>query len=136
VLGLPSNGSVPGVVPHLGTAKDMMCSPSLSRSLSLPLFLSLHSGFLMCYRVCSLSALCSAFVVNAVLPDCLITQTILTNAVRQLDNDILFCLKQCTEHRCPGFKKKTCVNKYVLCTSDSISMPRLDVLVHLIVAWF
>ena len=65
-----------------------LCYPFLVLSLSLSLSI-MHSCSLMCKHVCSLNPLCIPFVVNVVVPYCLIARTLFTNAVRQLDNSIL-----------------------------------------------
>ena len=69
----------------------------MSFSLLLPVFAThfpfslsiMHSCSLMCKHVCSLNPLCIPFVVNVVVPYCLIARTLFTNAVRQLGNSIL-----------------------------------------------
>lgn len=61
-----------------------LCYPFPILSLSI-----MHSSSLMCKHVCSLNPLCIPFVVNVVVPYCLIARTLFTNAVRQLGNSIL-----------------------------------------------
>lgn len=135
MLGLCSNGFVPGVVPHIQLrtwcAHPLLLSLSLFSSLLLArtkinftsegcslkcllkVFLSPAASFcyllliLMCKHVCSLNPPCITFVVNVVLPRCLTAETIFTNAVRQLEISVQF-LRQRTEHCCFGVNKRTC----------------------------
>ncbi len=98
---------------------------------SLPVFLShSHSCSLMCKHVCSLNPLCIPFVVNVVVPYCLITRTVFTNAGRQLDNSILLFeavyrkLLLWFKKRGPGKTSMFCV---VVVGVFFIFMPQLDV---------